>query len=152
MEVEKNEGDGKSVFLTAGDRLTKVPRSHRDLVTPRIREVFADPPAHFLQVAKSCPFPPMAKWVKALVADGTWMLGLHRGDPPTWTQAGFEWLSDKVRSAEIGPSTGEKVMTTVRSGRGPAVRSAPVGRNITIRASHSQTPDSGPPRAACTPT
>src|SRR5205823_5457754 len=91
----------------ARDCLTKVPKSHCDLVTSHIRKVFADPSAHFFQVANSCPFSPMAKWLKALVAEGTWMLGLHRGDPPTWTQAGFLWWSDKVRSAEIGPSSGE---------------------------------------------
>jgi hypothetical protein len=107
MLVEKNEGGGKSVFLTAGDRLTKVPKSHRELLIPCIQEAFADPSAHFLRVAKICPFPQMAKWLKALVAGGTWMLGLHRGDQPGWTQAGFLWFSDEVRSAEISPSIGE---------------------------------------------
>lgn len=57
MRIEENEGGGESVILVAGDDLAQVPESHRDLITPRIREVFADPAAHFTRIADECPFP-----------------------------------------------------------------------------------------------
>src|SRR5438105_5318923 len=43
----KNEAGGKSWVLVEGDSLDKVPKSHRDIITPHVREVFADPAGHF---------------------------------------------------------------------------------------------------------
>src|SRR5262249_39109247 len=106
MEIEDNRGDGQSVLLFDGDDLDEVPDSHRDLITPSIREGFADPPAHFRRVARRCPFPQMAVWLRALLRVKDWELALHRGDPPEWTAAGFTWKSAKVYGAEITPSSG----------------------------------------------
>ncbi len=106
MRSKNNEAGEKSVILVPGDRLDKVPRSHRDLITPRIREVFADPIGHFGRVAEVCPFPQMGAWLRSLLAQGEWYLALHRGDPEHWTSVGFGWYSDTVRSAEITPSAG----------------------------------------------
>jgi hypothetical protein len=108
MFIEDNDGGGKSVFLTAGDSLAKIPKSHRKLLTPRLREVFADPLAHFQKVADSCPFASMAAWLNALLTGGTWILALHQGDPATLTEAGFLWVSEEVLTAEITPSCGTK--------------------------------------------
>jgi hypothetical protein len=109
MQVEPNEGGGKSVFLTAGDRLSRVPKSHRELITPLIEEVFADPIGHFHELALAVrSFPAFSKWLKELLKEGLWALWLHRGDPPSWTEVGFYFLSEKVRTAEITPS-GRKV-------------------------------------------
>jgi hypothetical protein len=103
----KNEGGGKTVVLVAGDSLDKVPKSHRDIITPQVREVFADPPGHFRRIADACPFPQMAVWLRALLAEDVWYLALHRGDPPHLTAAGFGWPSETVLDAEITPSRGK---------------------------------------------
>jgi hypothetical protein len=107
MEAEANEGGGTTITLVSGDRLDKVPKTHQELLTPAIREVFSDPIGHFRRVADKCPFPQMAAWLNALLADGEWYLALHRGDPKEWESVGFGWFSDAVRSAEITPSIGE---------------------------------------------
>jgi hypothetical protein len=106
MQTEDNDGGGLSVFLIEGDSLDQVPDSHQKLITPTIREVFADPPAHFRGIADICPFPQMAKWLRALLNEEEWMLALHQGDPPEWTSVGFSWASSKVRGADIAPSSG----------------------------------------------
>jgi hypothetical protein len=104
MQVEENEGGGKSVILEAGDSLDKVPKSHRDLITPQLRETFSDPPSYFRQIADECSFPAMAAWLRILIEEENWELVLHRGDPEEWTSAGIRWWSEKVRSAEITPA------------------------------------------------
>jgi len=114
MLVEKNEAGGKSVFLSAGDSLAKIPKTHRDLLTPRIQEVFADPEEHFRRVADACPFSKMAAWLRALMSEGAWVLALHRGKPATWTEAGFLWFSESVYGAEITPAK-EEIPSTIPS-------------------------------------
>ncbi len=107
MRTEKNEGGGRSVILYVGDDLKKVPRSHRALLTPQLREAFADPGSYFRRIAERCPFPAMAGWLRAVIAENLWDLALHRGVPPVpveWTAAGIRWWSDGVRSAEITPA------------------------------------------------
>jgi hypothetical protein len=115
MLIEKNEAGGKSVFLAAGDSLADVPKSHRELLTPRIREIFTDPEEHFRQAADSCPFSTMAAWLRALLSEGNWVLALHRGKPASWTEAGFLWFSENVCSAEITPAKEEALSTLPRS-------------------------------------
>jgi hypothetical protein len=102
VEIQENEGGGKSIILGEGDDLSKVPRSHRGLITPAIREAFADPPGYFRQLAQRCPFRKMAKWLRGLVLGGGWELHLNRGDPKEWTLAGFSWGSVMVRGATVG--------------------------------------------------
>jgi hypothetical protein len=104
MQIEENERGGKTVILTAGDNLDKVPRSHRYLLTPPLRAAFANPPAHFLRIMKRCPFPHMARWLGALLSAGRWELQLNRGpgSDKRFSMAGFDWRSDQVRGATIG--------------------------------------------------
>jgi hypothetical protein len=104
METIENDGGGKSVMLAAGDSLEKVPKSHRDLITPRIREVLEDPAAYFGEVAARTPFRNMAKWLRALMKENNWELALHQGDPKEHRAARFAFYSEKVRWAEITPA------------------------------------------------
>lgn len=106
MLIEDNEGGGSSVFVFAGDGLGEVPESHRGLITPGLRKAFVDPPAYFRRIAETCPFPNMAAWLRALLGEGAWALGLHRSFRPEWSAAGYCWWSDHVRSAEIAPPGG----------------------------------------------
>ncbi len=101
MEIDDNDGGGQTVTLGPGDRLERVPRSHRHLITPAIRQAFPNPVEHFGQIAGRCPFPQMARWLKTLLAGHDWQLQLHQGDPKEWTSAGFFWGSEQVRSALI---------------------------------------------------
>lgn len=101
MEIEDNECGGQSVILVAGDDLREVPKSHRPLLTPRIRKAFIDPTGYFRKVADRCRFKQMARWLKALLAENQWGLQLHRGYG-TYASAGFSWRSEKVRGAMIG--------------------------------------------------
>ena len=103
MEVTDNEAGGQSVLLVAGDSLRKVPRSHRHLLTPPIREAFADPAAHFRNVADRCRFETMARWLRALLAGRRWRLELHLGYGRS-EAAGFYWFSDAVRPAVVAPA------------------------------------------------
>jgi hypothetical protein len=100
MDIEENEGGGKTVTIYFSDNLRKVPRSHRHLVTPRILEVFADPPAYFRDVVDRCPFEQMAEWLDQLISDDAWVLELHKGFQD-FESAGFFWISEKVRVATI---------------------------------------------------
>jgi hypothetical protein len=106
MEIDENDGGGQSVLLVEGDTLDEVPDSHRDLITPAIQEAFVNPRGHFRKIARKCPFPKMAAWLRALLKENDWELGLHHGDPAEWTAAGFHWRSSKVFGAEIAPSAG----------------------------------------------
>ncbi|WP_240911482.1 hypothetical protein [Paludisphaera soli] len=107
MRKEENEGQGTSVILNLGDALQKVPKSHRFLVTPAIREAFPDPVAYFGRIADRCPFPNMKAWLEALTAGGLWDLALHQGTPREYTDAGFRWWPEGVACAEITPPSGE---------------------------------------------
>lgn len=106
MEARPNDAPGKSVILVAGDDLAKVPESHRDLLSPQIRDVFSDQPARFRQLALACPFATMAKWLRAVLKEGQWQLELHRGHVPDWSSVAFYWHSSKVRGAAVTPSPG----------------------------------------------
>jgi hypothetical protein len=52
------------------------------------------------------PLPSMAAWIRAIVAEGVWALGLHRSSREEWNAAGFTWWADGVTCAEITPATG----------------------------------------------
>ena len=107
MNIEDNEVGGRSVFISVDDSLDDVPESHRDLITPTIRTVFVDPPAHFRKLVRRCPFRQMKAWLTAISADTDWELHLHRGDPPEWTAAGFLLAPADIQAALVAPSTGE---------------------------------------------
>ena len=111
MEVRNNEAGGQSVVLFAGDNLRKVPRSHRHLLTPPVRGALADPAAHFRQVADRCRFEAMARWLRALLAEGRWRLELHLGYDGQSEAAGFYWSADAVRSAMVAPAAGADLTT-----------------------------------------
>jgi hypothetical protein len=101
MEIEDNEGGGKTVTLLAGDDLNEVPKSHRHLITAPVRDAFADPADYFGRLARRCPFPKMSRWLRALVAEDQWELHLNQGFPKEWTMVGFTWYSEKVWSGTI---------------------------------------------------
>jgi hypothetical protein len=65
MRVFQNQGGGTTVELRAGDDLSEVPESHKDIVTPEIRTVLADPAAHFRKIAALCEISSLAKWFHA---------------------------------------------------------------------------------------
>lgn len=104
MKIQKNDAPGKSVILVPGDDLAKVPKSHRELLTPQIREIFRDPPEYFRRIARDCPFATMKKWLRAVLKNGDWRLDLHRGHVPEWTSVGYVLYSPKVRAAAITPT------------------------------------------------
>jgi len=101
MRTKSNDYDGVTVILTGENRLDQVPASHQSLVTPAIREAFADPPAFFLALAKQCSFPKMALWLQKLVAANDWSLVLHQAEPEFLSLAGFEWGNNEVKGATI---------------------------------------------------
>jgi hypothetical protein len=101
VEIVENEAGGRTVTLIAGEDLRQVPKSHRQLITSRIREAFADATAYFRDVADRCCFQDMVKWLQALLEDNVWELQLHLGYGEH-VAAGFYWSSDRVRSAMIG--------------------------------------------------
>lgn len=109
MEQVENEAGGTSVLLDEGDDLRKVPRSHRHLLTDALRAAFPDPVGYFAGIARRCPFPKMRRWLKALVAEGSWQLQLHQGWPEEWNLAGFKWRSQKVGSAVVGLPSGAEL-------------------------------------------
>jgi hypothetical protein len=109
MEIEENEGGGTSVLLFIGDKLSKVPKSHRMLITPELRKAFADPSSYFKDLANRCPFPAMSDWLRAVIAERLWVVGLHHGKPPVpeeWTQVGIRWFGENMLGAEITPASG----------------------------------------------
>jgi hypothetical protein len=106
LEIQKNDAPGTSVILGAGDDLAKIPKSHRALLTPVVRDIFRDPLEHFGQMARTCPFAKMAKWLRAVLKTGEWQLELHRGHVPEWTEVGFLLSGPKVRPASLTPSPG----------------------------------------------
>ncbi len=106
MDILENDAPGTSVTLVAGDDLAKVPKSHRKLLSPLLRDIFRDPPGHFQRIAQACPFATMAKWLRAVLKNGGWKLELHRGHVPEWTSVGFLLYGPKVRAATITPSPG----------------------------------------------
>jgi hypothetical protein len=102
MRVFQNQGGGTTIELSAGDDLAKVPESHKDIVTPEIRTVFADPAAHFRKIATLCEIPSLAGWLSKLTETGRWWLVLHEGGfYDRETTAGFYWRSSAVTSAMI---------------------------------------------------
>lgn len=108
MRTEENEAGGKTIVVYPGDDLEKIPRSHRDLLTAPLREVFETGPRDYFQrVADRCPFASMQAWLRALTDEDVWDLAFHRAGPEIpveWTEAGFRWWTDAVTSAEITPA------------------------------------------------
>jgi hypothetical protein len=105
MRVEPNEFDeGRTVICVAGDDLANVPRSHRKLITPTIRQVFANPKKHFQELATKCQFPKMAEWLRAVTEEDRWELQLIRGRGEGF--AGFYWYSNSVRDAAVALARG----------------------------------------------
>src|SRR6516162_3933672 len=102
METQPNEFDeGTTVLCGAGDNLDEVPRSHRRLITPAIRKIFASPKTYFRGIAKKCQFPKMAEWLRAVTEEDDWKLELTVSKD-YGNRAGFEWRAKSVRGATIG--------------------------------------------------
>jgi hypothetical protein len=103
MRIEDNCGGGDTVILDPGDSLDDVPSSHRKLLTAALRRAFADPIAHFRDIAERCPFPRMVQWLEKLLKEGKWALHLNKCNPEygDWSLTGFQWSSKQVRGATI---------------------------------------------------
>jgi hypothetical protein len=104
MRAEQNDAGGWSVLVFPGDDLNEVPASHRELLTPQLRDAFVDPRGYFMEISNRCPFFAMGRWLKALCADNDWHMALHRGIPDRWTGSGFQWYSNGVYHQEISPA------------------------------------------------
>jgi hypothetical protein len=72
----------QSVLLRSGDSLADLPASHRDLISSEIGQVFADPVAYLEDIARRCPFPAMAHWLRGLLVKPRWELECHVAAPP----------------------------------------------------------------------
>src|SRR5688572_27083831 len=102
MKLFPNQAGGQTVYLDASDALDVVPESHRDMITPAVRRVFADPAQHFLEVADRSQIPELALWLRSLVSGGDWRLLLHEGFMCDRSSlAAFHWRSTSVLSAMI---------------------------------------------------
>jgi hypothetical protein len=120
MRIEENAGGGETVLLQRGDNLALVPASHLDLISPKIRDAFADPVRYFRDIAGRSKFSALSRWINALTAEPQWELELNRGgyEQPAWeleldcgdsdaecfnwTMVGFRWHSNSVTGALIG--------------------------------------------------
>ena len=102
MKVVPNSGGGQTAVLDVNDSLDAVADSHRDMVTAAVREAFADPVAHFRQIAVRSRIPELAEWLTSLTANGDWRLLLHEGFMgDRSTLAAFYWRSPRVLGAMI---------------------------------------------------
>lgn len=103
MQIDQNIADGETVLLNENESLDVVPVSHLHLLTPALREAFADPRKHFLALAERCPFPNMATWLRLVATEGGWLLHLALGDPEIegWALAGFTWAHAEAMAAII---------------------------------------------------
>lgn len=107
MREEENLGDGTSLILEPGDELAQAPGSFQALITPEIRQAFADVPGYLSRIAALCPFPNMKAWLEAALDADSWELALHQGDPAEWTAAGFAFWPEDVYPAEVAPPRSE---------------------------------------------
>lgn len=107
MVVKENEAGGLSAFIDQSETLRVVPKSHRALLTPELRQAFRNPEKYLQGLIERCPFPAMEKWLTALLESCSYQLELHQGEPPQWTEAGITWFSDEVCSARITPALAE---------------------------------------------
>ncbi len=108
-QVYENQACGTTVELGRHDDLDSVPESHRDMITPSVRQVFEDPPTWFRQLAARSTILPLSQWLETLVDDGHWRLLLHEGymyERMTlvafyWQSRTVYWQSRTVQSAMI---------------------------------------------------
>ena len=90
--------EGSQVILTAGDSLDDVPESHRAILTPAARAVFADPHGYFAEIADLPSFPTFRNWLRTELRKN-WYLILcdHDGDSRS-TELQFAWGDDLDRA------------------------------------------------------
>lgn len=75
--IEKNEMEGKSVYVGSAADLAKVPASHRRLVGRAERLALADPARYFHDLAARAKNPALRQWLKMLANCETRFLELH---------------------------------------------------------------------------
>lgn len=93
---------GVTVMLEVGDDLAAVPVSHRHLLTPEVRSVFADPTGHFAAVRDRSPVPKMRKWFDRVLKKWDIELWLEVGIRGKLERAGFFLAGGKVLPAIVG--------------------------------------------------
>ncbi len=106
MRIEDNCGGGDTVILGPGDDLSQTPETHRELISPMVRDAFVDPVGYFRDIANRSRFEELSRWINTLIAEPAWELELSRGYPyderVNWTMTGFRWNSDSITGALIG--------------------------------------------------
>lgn len=104
MQSETNMGGGTTLILTVGDSFSDVPESHRDIITPEIRDAFQNAPEYFRQIASQSELKNFAAWLNTLIQRGTWSLRLAdtymmKRD----TVGAFRWSAPGIYGAMIEP-------------------------------------------------
>ena len=102
MKVYPNEAGGQTVELDPGDSMESVPSSHRGMLTEPLRRVWANPTAHFADVAGRSAIAEMGEWLQRVTVGGECKLLLN--DAYLYertTMAGFYFRSTTVQSGMI---------------------------------------------------
>jgi hypothetical protein len=104
MQAKTNDGGGKTLILTAGDSLSDVPQSHRDIITPEIRDAYKNPPEYFREIARQSQLKNFSSWLNDLIQRGSWSLRLAdiymmERD----TVGAFRWSAPGIYGAMIEP-------------------------------------------------
>jgi hypothetical protein len=66
--IEKNEMDGKSVYVFSEADLADVPKTHRPLVGQVERLALADPARNFYDLATKAKRPLLRQWLKMIAS------------------------------------------------------------------------------------
>jgi hypothetical protein len=102
MKTVQNQAGGATVIVVAGDDLSAVPTSHREMISPAVRAAFNDPVAYFQKIAFRSQIPELTKWLTALIAEKKWTLLLHEGFMfDRSLMAAFHWNCSHAVSAMI---------------------------------------------------
>ncbi|MCE9532037.1 MAG: hypothetical protein K8T89_13070 [Planctomycetes bacterium] len=108
MEVtEEQLYDGVCVILNKGDSLNRVPKTHRRLITPEIREWWHNPNGAMRWVADHAVSPLMGRWFGSMAENGQWRLELHQASHGE-SRAGFWFTCPDIRGAEVSPPVGKR--------------------------------------------
>jgi hypothetical protein len=75
--IEKNEMEGKSVYVNSAADLAKVPASHRKLVGRAVRLALTEPARYFHDLAAKAKRRSLGRWLKTLAHCETCFLELH---------------------------------------------------------------------------
>jgi hypothetical protein len=103
MKSRLNCGGGDTIVLSRRDSLDDVPESHRDLISPAIREAFGDPIAYFESITTRCPFSGLTRYLNSHISSSKWVLRLHTNGYGSKGLASFAFKAEGIVRAEISP-------------------------------------------------